>query len=42
MEEPREFQRLFMYFDRKTDDGVLPLVAKKWDEEVRRFSEVIC
>ena len=42
LEEPREFRRLFMYYDRDADDDVLPLVAKEWDETARRFSHVVC
>ena len=42
LEDPRRFQRLFMYYDRETDDAELPTVVTEWDGTARKFSHVLC
>ena len=31
MEEPRGFQRLFIFYDRDVEDATLPTIATEWD-----------
>ena len=41
-EEPeRQFQRLFLYYDRAAEDSELPAVAEDWDVVARAVSRAV-
>lgn len=38
MEEPVGFRRLFLFYDKDSDDALFPSIAKDWDPAAREVS----